>query len=96
MGTRGALVGMSESSNLNELVLRAKALRDRAGHARRLALQIFDRLASEGLTARAAELDEEAEGLEAQIAVLKQSMAETNPENQDMAALKPPQPESDS
>ncbi|HEY3919602.1 MAG TPA: hypothetical protein VGL83_17570 [Stellaceae bacterium] len=60
-------------------------LRARAGQARRLAGQVLDRLASEGLIARAAELDKEAEGLEAQIAVLKQSMAATNPEDQDIA-----------
>lgn len=76
---------MGESSNLGELALRARMLRARAGQARRLAGQVLDRLASEGLIARAAELDKEAEGLEAQIAVLKQSMAATNPEDQDIA-----------
>jgi len=65
------------------------ALRERAGQARRLANEVDDKLAREGLIQHAEEFERRAEELEAQLAVLKEESPPADPVN-DIAALKPP------
>lgn len=64
------------------------ALRERAAQARRLANEVDDKLASEGLIQHAEEFERRAQELEAQLAVLKEAQS-ADPIN-DIAALKPP------
>jgi len=64
------------------------ALRERAGQARRLATEVDDKLASEGLIQHAEEFERRAEELEAQLAILKEESPPADPMN-DIAALKP-------
>jgi hypothetical protein len=64
------------------------ALRERAGQARRLANEVDDKLAREGLIQHAEEFERRAEELEAQLAVLKE--APSNDAISDVAALRVP------
>ena len=65
------------------------ALRARAAHARRLAREVADKPAREGLLQYADEFERRAAELEARSAVLKESSLPEGPLG-DIAALKPP------
>ncbi len=65
------------------------ALRERAGQARRLANEVDDKLAREGLILHAEEFERRAEELETRLAVLKEQPPSADPMS-DIAALKPP------
>ncbi len=84
---------MSDEDDIAGLQPHIAALRDRAAQARRLAKEITDKLAREGLLQHAEEFERRAEELEARLAVLRETHSIG-----DMAALKPPgnEPESES
>jgi hypothetical protein len=65
------------------------ALRERAAQARRLAGEVDDKLAREGLIQHAEEFEHRAEELEAQLAVLEVKARSSDSAN-DIAALNPP------
>jgi acyl transferase domain-containing protein len=72
----------------------AKACRELAARARRLAWQITDDPAREDLEKHAKELEKQGHELEARVAVMKQSAEGTRPQpDQDIAALKQTLPE---
>jgi predicted nucleic acid-binding Zn-ribbon protein len=78
---------MSDQEDIAGLQPHIAALRERAAQARRLAKEITDKLAREGLSQHAKEFERRAEELEARLAILKEtSQAAT----EDIAALKPP------
>lgn len=64
---------MPDKVELAELLLRITVLRERAEQARRLAAQISDKQAIEGLYRGAEELDRRMKELEAQVAVSMQA-----------------------
>jgi hypothetical protein len=68
------------------------ALRERAAQARRLAKEVDDKLACEGLVQHAEEFERRAEELEARLAVLKGQSRPVDPAN-DLAAMRPPNSE---
>ncbi|HWE72992.1 MAG TPA: hypothetical protein VG328_07520 [Stellaceae bacterium] len=70
------------------------ALRGRAAQARRLAKEVDDKLAREGLIQHAEEFERRAQELEAQLAVLNEEAQSSNP-IKDVAALKLPGDTSD-
>jgi hypothetical protein len=79
---------MSDQESAAGLKPHIAALRERAVQARRLANEVEDRLAREGLIQHAEEFERRAEELEAQLAVLKE--LPSNDAISDVAALKPP------
>ena len=83
---------MSDEEDIAGLQPHIAALRERAAQARRLAKEVTDKLAREGLLQHAEEFERRAEELEVRLAVLR----EAHPTG-DMAALKPPgsKPESE-
>jgi hypothetical protein len=80
---------MAEKDDIDELMLHIAMLRERAEHARRLAREVRDTLASRGLLEHAEEYDRHAAEIEARVAVLKQAAQPTSSEP-NIAALKPP------
>jgi hypothetical protein len=76
---------MSDDDEIAGLRPHIAALRERAAQARRLAKEVEDKLAREGLIQHAAEFERRAEELEARLAVLRGTSA-----IEDIAALKPP------
>jgi hypothetical protein len=80
---------MADHQDVAGLVLHVAALRERAAEARRLAAEISDKLAQEGLLKHADEFDRHAEALEARIAAAKETDLAADPAP-DIAALKPP------
>jgi predicted nucleic acid-binding Zn-ribbon protein len=80
---------MSDEEEIVGLQPHIAALRERAFQARRLAKEITDKLAREGLLQHAEEFENRAEELEARLAVLKQASQPADP-IEDIAALKPP------
>jgi predicted nucleic acid-binding Zn-ribbon protein len=79
---------MSNEEDIAELQPHIAALRERAAEARRLASEVTDKLAREGLLQHAAEFEHRADELEARLAVLKAA----HPTG-DMAAMQPPDAE---
>ncbi|HEX3974088.1 MAG TPA: hypothetical protein VHX19_22325 [Stellaceae bacterium] len=65
------------------------ALRERAAQARRLANEVDDKLAREGLIQHADEFERRAQDLEAQLVALKEETQSADPSD-GIAALKPP------
>ncbi|HEX4193602.1 MAG TPA: hypothetical protein VHY80_10905 [Stellaceae bacterium] len=65
------------------------ALRERAAQARRLANEVDDKLAREGLIQHADEFEHRAQDLETQLAGLKEETPSADTSH-DVAALKPP------
>jgi len=86
---------MSDEDDLAGLPPHIAALRERAAQARRLAKELSDRLAREGLIQHAEEFERRAEELEARLAVVKQTSVPDDPVK-DSAALKSPTGKSDS
>ncbi len=82
---------MSDQDDIAGFQPHIAALRERAAQARRLANEVEDKLAREGLVHHAEEFERRAEELEARLAVLKG----TSP-IEDIAALKPPASKPDS
>lgn len=80
---------MSDTEEMAGLQPHIAALRERALQARRLAREITDKLAREGLLQHAEEFERRAEELEARLAVLKEASQPSDPA-EDIAALKPP------
>jgi predicted nucleic acid-binding Zn-ribbon protein len=76
---------MSDKDDIAGLQPHIAALRERAAQARRLAKEVEDKLAREGLIHHAEEFEHRAEELEARLAVLRGT-----PPIEDIAALKPP------
>lgn len=62
---------MSDEDDIAGLQPHIAALRERAAQARRLAKEVMDKLAREGLLQHAAEFEHRAEELEARLAILK-------------------------
>ncbi len=79
---------MSDQENIPGLQPHIAALRERAAQAQRLAREVTDKLAREGLLEHAKEFERRAAELEAQLAVLKQAGP---PAEAEAAALKAPQ-----
>jgi hypothetical protein len=82
-------VAMSDQEYTAGLKPHIAALRERAAQARRLANEVDDTLAREGLIQHAEEFECRAQELEAQLAVLKEE-AQSADASHDIAALKPP------
>lgn len=80
---------MNDEENAAGLQPHIAALRRRAAQARRLAKEIMDKLACEGLLQHAAEFERRAEELEARLAVLKEASQPADA-LENIAALKPP------
>lgn len=80
---------MSNDDEIAGLRPHIAALQERAAQARRLAKEVTDKLAREGLLQHADEFERRAEELEARLAVLKEAAQSPDP-NADVAALKPP------
>lgn len=76
---------MSNEEDMAGLQPHIDALRERAAQARRLANEVTDKLACEGLLQHAAEFEHRADELEARLAIL----IEAHPAG-DMAAVQPP------
>ena len=79
---------MSDEESISGLRPHIAALRERAAQARRLAKEVMDKLAREGLLQHAEEFERRAEELELRLAVLKEASQPEDPI--DIAALKPP------
>jgi hypothetical protein len=79
---------MADNPELSVLVSRIAAYDERAATARRLASEITDQRAIDGLIERAKEYERKGAELEAQLAVLKLSLQDGAVE-QEIAALKP-------
>jgi predicted nucleic acid-binding Zn-ribbon protein len=79
---------MSDKDDIAGLQPHIAALRERAAQARRLAKDITDKLAREGLSQHAEEFERRAEELEARLAVLKAASQPAEP-MENIAALKP-------
>lgn len=79
---------MSDRDDIAGLQPHIAAFRERAAQARRLASEVEDKLAREGLTLHAEEFERRAQELEARLAALK---AESQPADstKNIAALKP-------
>ena len=88
---------MSNDDEIAGLQPHIAALHERAAQARRLAKEVTDKLAREGLLQHAEEFERRAEELEARLAVLKEAAQPADP-IEDIAALKPPaiEPEDES
>lgn len=80
---------MPDKPELTQLVLRIATLRDRIASARRLAEEVTDHAAMQGLLDYANELERETAELETRAAILRQE-AQTSDVASDIAALKPP------
>jgi predicted nucleic acid-binding Zn-ribbon protein len=80
---------MPDKADLAQLSLRIATLRERAASARRLAQEITDHEAMQGLQGYADQIEREIEELEAGAAILRQE-AHANADEPDIAALKPP------
>jgi predicted nucleic acid-binding Zn-ribbon protein len=80
---------MSHADEIAGLQPHIDALQERAFQARRLAKEVTDRLAREGLLRHAEEFERRAQELEARLAVLKEAESPADP-IEDIAALKPP------
>jgi hypothetical protein len=85
-----AFGAMVDKAELEQLLLRVAAHRERATQARRLAAEINDTGAQHGLLDHANDQERRAEALEAQCAVLKQTAPIADPAQDIAAALKPP------
>lgn len=85
---------MPEKPTLAQLSLRIAALSERVASARRLADEVGDHAAMQGLLDYAAEIERQIAELEASAAIRKQAEADANEPG--IAALKPPsQPQPD-
>jgi hypothetical protein len=80
---------MSDDDYTAGLKPQITALRERAAQARRLANEVDDKLAREGLVQHAEEFEQRAEELEAHLSVLKGRSRAADPAN-DLAAIRPP------
>jgi predicted nucleic acid-binding Zn-ribbon protein len=82
------VIAMSDRDDIAGLQPHIAALRERAAQARRLASEVEDKLAREGLTQHAEEFERRAEELEARLAALKAASQPAGP-MENIAALKP-------
>jgi len=76
---------MSDEDDIAGLQPHIAALRERGAQARRLAKEVMDKLAREGLLQHAEEFERRAEELETRLAILKGAHP-----SDEIAALKPP------
>lgn len=79
---------MSDKDDIAGLQPHIAALRERAAQARRLAKEVTDKLAREGLSQHAEEFEHRADELEARLAALK-AASRPNDADESIAALKP-------
>ena len=79
---------MSDEEYTAGLKPHVAALRERATQARRLAIEVDDKLAREGLIQHAAEFERRAQELEAQLALSNEEAQSADPSH-DIAALNP-------
>jgi hypothetical protein len=80
---------MIDTGRRTELLAHIAVHRERAAQARRLAEQVSDNLARQGLLRHAAEIEARAQELQAQLAALVENSQATEPD-QNIAALKLP------